>query len=68
MPIRMTTGVKLTAIDTKIQACERLRDRLEKMAAVDLEDSDNAALVSVINNGYIIDINNVYMAYLSGIG
>ncbi|RKP25058.1 hypothetical protein SYNPS1DRAFT_22916 [Syncephalis pseudoplumigaleata] len=43
--IWMTTGVKLTAIDTKIQACERLRDRLEKMAAVDLEDADNALLV-----------------------
>jgi hypothetical protein len=64
----MTTGVKLTAIDTKIQVCERLRDRLEKMAAIDLEDSDNAALVSIINNGYIIDFNNVYMTYLSGIG
>ncbi|KAI9592194.1 hypothetical protein BDF19DRAFT_452134 [Syncephalis fuscata] len=42
--IWMTKGVKLTALDTKIQACERLRDRLEKMAAVDLEDSDNAVL------------------------
>ncbi|RKP07201.1 hypothetical protein THASP1DRAFT_24601 [Thamnocephalis sphaerospora] len=38
----LTKGVKLMVVDTKIQTCERLRDRLEKMAAVDLDDTDNA--------------------------